>query len=98
MITTKTIAAGIVAVTTLSAVPANASGFTVQFGNGPNWGYHDGHDRHRHRDRQRSRLSAEQVRCMLRRRRLSRHPLLRRSRRRSISFAPASTAATSSWP
>jgi lysophospholipase len=67
MITTKTIAAGIIALTTLSAVPANASGVTVQFGNGPNWGYqgngHGGGYRHHW---QRHRLSVDEVRWMLR--------------------------------
>ena len=41
MITTKTIAAGLVALTTLSAVPANAASFNFQFGPGPS--YHDRH-------------------------------------------------------
>lgn len=67
MITTKTIAAGIIALTTLSAVPANASGITVQFGDGPNWGYHDnGYGGGYRHHRQRSRLSVEEVRWMLR--------------------------------
>jgi hypothetical protein len=67
MITTKTIAAGIIALTTLSAVPANASGVIVQFGDGPNWGYHDnGYGGGYRHHRQRSRLSVEEVRWMLR--------------------------------
>jgi hypothetical protein len=67
---TKTLAAGLIALGALSAVPANASGITVQFGNGPGWGYHDGdgyrggHDNRR--DWRHGRLSTDQVRFMLR--------------------------------
>lgn len=56
---TKTIAAGLVALTALSAVPASAANLTVQFGNnGPGWGYHNDHRPHR--------VSTDQVRWMLR--------------------------------
>lgn len=65
---TKTIAAGLVALTTLSAVPANASSFNFQFGSGQNWGYYGGpsggHRDHRSRY---DRLSTQEVRWMLRR-------------------------------
>ncbi len=68
MIATKTIAAGIIAVASLAAVPANASGLTVQFGfDGPGWGGNHGHHGHHgHRNDFHSRLSADQIRWMLR--------------------------------
>jgi hypothetical protein len=72
---TKTIAAGLVALTTLSAVPASAGSFSFQYGGGnynnsQNWGNHGGQnwdnrgDHHRHR--QNNRISTDQVRYMLR--------------------------------
>jgi hypothetical protein len=66
MFSKKTIAAGLIAVTTLAAVPANANGITVQFGFGnPGFGWNPGH-RHgapiwQHR------LSPREVRSILRR-------------------------------
>jgi hypothetical protein len=42
---TRTLAAGIVAITALSAVPASAASLNVQFGHGPGWGHHGQHDR-----------------------------------------------------
>ncbi len=67
MITTKTIAAGLVALTTLSAVPANAAGFSFQFGPGPSYygghGYGYGHGQQWRHDR----VSTDEVRFMLRR-------------------------------
>jgi len=68
---TKTIAAGLVALTTLSAVPASAASFNFQFG-GPNGGYYSGqggqagHGDHRRHDWQRNRVSTDEVRFMLR--------------------------------
>ncbi len=73
MITTKTIAAGLVAITTLSAVPASAAGFNFQFGPGPSYhGHHDnrggyGQDWRHGRDWRHDRVSTDQVRFMLRR-------------------------------
>ncbi len=65
---TKTIAAGLVALTTLSAVPANAASFSIEFGGGRGWGHHDsygyGND-YGHR-RESRRLSTDEVRFMLR--------------------------------
>ncbi len=63
---TKTIAAGFVALTTLSAVPANAANFSFNFGPGPAYhGYHGGYGYHDHW--RRDRVSTDQVRFMLRR-------------------------------
>jgi hypothetical protein len=67
MITTKTIAAGLVALTTLSAVPANAAGFSFQFGPGPGASYYGGYGYgHGHQWRH-GRVSTDEVRFMLRR-------------------------------
>lgn len=74
MISKKTIAAGLIALTSLAAVPASASSLTVQFGNpgygmgyggpGNEWNDYDRRDRG---DRQmRHRLSREEVRWILR--------------------------------
>lgn len=65
MFTTKTIAAGLIALTTLSAVPANAASLNVQFGNGPSWGHHGGYGHQWRRDR--VRVSPQEVRRQLRR-------------------------------
>ena len=71
---TKTIAAGIVALTALTAVPASAASLEIQYGGGPSWGYQGGHDSYRG-DRGRggygnhwrhNRLSTEEIRWMLR--------------------------------
>ncbi len=66
MITTKTIAAGLVALTTLSAVPANAASFSIQFGGGRNWGHHDSYGHNYGRRHESRRLSTDEVRFMLR--------------------------------
>ena len=64
MIPRKTIAAGLIALTSLAAIPAQASGFTVQFGfDRPGFGWSDnghGHQMRRHR------LSTQEVRWILR--------------------------------
>ena len=60
---TKTIAAGLVAITTLASVPANASGLTVEFGFG---GGNHGWSGHGGRHGQNYRLSTDEVRRMLR--------------------------------
>lgn len=65
MITTKTIAAGLVALTTLSAVPANAASFNFQFGPGPS--YHGGHGYGHGQQWRHGRVSTAEVRFMLRR-------------------------------
>jgi hypothetical protein len=66
---TKTIAAGIIAVTTLASVPASAGGLTVEFGLGDagyGWNGHDRGDRGgRHHNRM-HRLSTDEIRWMLR--------------------------------
>lgn len=63
---TKTIAAGIIAIAGLTAVPANAGGLTVEFGYGDNagygWGDRDRGGRHHHMQR----MSTQEVRWMLR--------------------------------
>jgi hypothetical protein len=69
---TKTIAAGLIAITSLAAVPANAGGLTVEFGfgggHGQNWGSQGGghnwggHGPYRHQ----ARLSTQEVRFILR--------------------------------
>jgi hypothetical protein len=68
---TKTIAAGLIAVSTLAAVPANAAGFNFQFGHGPSWGYYGGHDSHYRQGYdshyRQDRLSPDEVQRMLRR-------------------------------
>ena len=67
---TKTIAAGLVALTTLSAVPASAASLNFQIGSGPNWGYYGGsggHGGYGHHDRRHDRVSTDEVRGMLRR-------------------------------
>lgn len=66
---TRTIAAGLIALSTLAAVPAQATGLSVQVGPGYGWsdnGHGDrrGHWRRHHRDE--VRLSQEEVRWMLR--------------------------------
>jgi len=69
MISKTTIAAGLIALTSLAAIPANASALTVEFGNpgfgmGYTWGDHDRRDRgDRH---MRHRLSPQEVRFILR--------------------------------
>ncbi len=49
-----TIAAALVALSTLGAAPASAGGLTIEFGVGPHWGQHH------------ARLSPQEVRWMLR--------------------------------
>jgi hypothetical protein len=61
---TKTIAAGFIALTTLSAVPADAASFNFQFGPGPS--YHGNQGGYGH-NWQHQRVSTDQVRWMLRR-------------------------------
>jgi hypothetical protein len=61
---TKTIAAGFIALTTLSAVPADAASFNFQFGPGPS--YYGNHGGYGH-NWQNQRVSTDQVRWMLRR-------------------------------
>ena len=64
----KTIAAGLIAATALTAVPAKADGFSVQFGfGGPSYGQDRGHwDRgHRDRDRRHGPVSPREVRWIL---------------------------------
>jgi hypothetical protein len=58
----KTIAAGLVALTALTAVPAQAGGLTIDFGYGhaPSWSDRGGHDWHNER------LSPREVRRVLR--------------------------------
>jgi len=69
MVSKKMIAAGLIAATALTAVPASAASFEFSFG--PHWGgpgYHDQHrgwDRH---DRNRHGVSAHEVRRSLRNR------------------------------
>jgi hypothetical protein len=67
---TKTIAAGLIAITTLTAVPASAASFNFSFGQGPSGYYgqgnHGGHGGRSH-DRRHDRVSADEVRWMLRR-------------------------------
>jgi hypothetical protein len=74
MISKTTIAAGLIALTSLAAVPANASSLTVEFGNpgygtgyggpGNEWSDHNRGDRgYRH---MRHRLSHEEIRWILR--------------------------------
>ncbi len=64
----KTIAAGVVAATALTAVPANAANFNFQFGfGGPNWNHGpQRHDDHRGGRWQQHRLSQWEVRSILR--------------------------------
>jgi hypothetical protein len=62
MITKKAIAAALISLSTLSAVPANAGGLTVEFGFNPGYGWSGG------RSWQHERLSAQQVRSILRHR------------------------------
>ncbi len=73
MLSKNLIAAGLIAATALTAVPANATGFTFHFGNGGpgfSWGY--GGPGHGYRDRGHRwghhRLSPREVRWMLRER------------------------------
>lgn len=68
MISKTTIAAGLIALTSLTAVPAQAGGISVEFGfGGPGYGWDGGsgygHGYGRH---MRQRLSADEVRWMLR--------------------------------
>jgi hypothetical protein len=70
MISKTTIAAGLIALTSLASVPANASNLTIEFGNfGYGGGYSWDHDRDRG-DRgyrhMRHRLSPEEIRWILR--------------------------------
>lgn len=69
MFTKTTIAAALISLTTLAAVPAQASGIDIQIGfggSGYGWsdGYGHGYGHHRHHMRQR--LSTDEVRWMLR--------------------------------
>ena len=64
MITKTTIAAALIALTSLAAVPAKA--LTVEFGfGGPNMGWSDGYQG-QHGDRFRHRLSPQEIRWILR--------------------------------
>jgi len=68
MISKTTIAAGLIALTSLAAVPANASSLTVEFGNpgygmGYGWDNDRGERGYRH---MRHRLSREEIRWILR--------------------------------
>lgn len=66
MISKTSIAAALIALTTLFAVPAQASGITVEFGfGGSGYGWSDHGPGHGHHMR-RHRLSAEEVRWILR--------------------------------
>lgn len=69
MISKKTIAAGLIAITSLTAVPASASSVVVDFGGpgygGPGWGGPGWNQQHGHRW-QRHRLNRDQVRWILR--------------------------------
>ncbi len=73
MFTTKTIAAGLIAITTLSAVPANAASVAVEIGyNGSGWSHHNNgpawdHQNRRYNRWHNARLSTDQVRWILRR-------------------------------
>jgi hypothetical protein len=75
MISKKTIAAGLIALTSLAAVPASASSLTIEFGGTPGYGNgYGGHgykwDNYDHRDRGyrhgRYRLSPQEIRWILR--------------------------------
>jgi hypothetical protein len=71
MISKTMIAAGLIAITSFAAVPANASGLSVQFGfGGPGWsgqgGPGHGWNHHRGHRWQHHRLSRQQVRRILR--------------------------------
>jgi hypothetical protein len=66
----KTIAAGLIAATALTAVPAKADSFAVQFGFGaPSYGWNHGHWDRGHHDRDRDRrhgpVSPREVRWIL---------------------------------
>jgi hypothetical protein len=61
----KTLAAGIVAVTALAAVPANAASFNLQVGPYAQWGQHGGQGYHGHRWH-RPQASPAHVRAVLR--------------------------------
>ena len=69
MISKTTIAAGLIALTSFAALPANASSLTVEFGNfgyGGGYGWSD-HDRGERGHRQmRHRLSPDEIRWILR--------------------------------
>jgi hypothetical protein len=64
MFSRKTIAAALVAATTLTAVPANANGFSIELGFGPGSGWQGNHGWHQ----QQQRLSPQEVRRILRHR------------------------------
>ena len=69
MISRTTIAAGLIALTSLAAVPANASSLTVEFGNfgyGGGYGWSDQHRGERGHRQMRHRLSQQEVRGILR--------------------------------
>lgn len=61
MITKTTIAAGLIALSTLAAVPAQAGGFSIEVG--PGFGWSDGGYGHR---QWRQRLSPQEIRWILR--------------------------------
>lgn len=64
MFVTKTLAAGVIALSTLAAVPASATDVAVKIGyNGPGWSHHVGPGH----QWQRARLSPNDIRHMLRR-------------------------------
>jgi hypothetical protein len=72
MFTKTTVAAALISLTTLAAVPAQASDITVQIGfGGPGYGWNVGHGHgndygYRHHRRMRDLLSPDEVRWMLR--------------------------------
>ena len=69
MLSKKTIVAGLVALSTVAtAVPASAASLSVQWGHGPNQGYHEYRPDHRWGEQRRKhRLSTQEVRRILRR-------------------------------
>lgn len=72
MVSKKIIAAGLIAATALTAVPANAAGLNFQFGFGPGYNSHGWNQGPRHHDRhgprwRHQRVSQWEVRSILRR-------------------------------
>ena len=99
MIAKNTIAAGLIALTTLTAVPANASGLTVEFGfGGPATAgaTMDGGRGDAAITGARHRLSTDEVRWILRDAATA-TSASSTTAAPSIRCAPASTAAASSW-